>query len=282
MFIRPTYSYLIKKRKEVTVMWTAYKKFWKDALHLEKTATRAEFWCGVLGLLLTEAILWWIYLGYFSLVGHGNINEGINGGSPLSIFPMIWLIIMGIANFVILIAFLFLIFRRMNDARLSKVWLLFLIVPVFILWLAMLFQQIWLVTPLMLVTGLGVLVLIALCQTPSKPQDSEEVIPLVAGDSVITITRRWAYSGSVRKFKIFIDGNFVGGIKVNQTKTFKLAAGNHNIKAKLDYCGSNRLTVEVGEKPVAVELRGRNLFQSFIHSLWRVNEYLILQEKNEK
>ncbi len=58
MFIRPTYSYLIKKRKEVTVMWTAYKKFWKDALHLEKTATRAEFWWGVLGLLLTEAILW--------------------------------------------------------------------------------------------------------------------------------------------------------------------------------------------------------------------------------
>lgn len=45
-------------------------------------------------------------------------------------------------------------------------------------------QQIWLVTPLMLVTGLGVLVLIALCQTPSKPQDLDEVIPLVAGDSV--------------------------------------------------------------------------------------------------
>ena len=134
----------------------------------------------------------------------------------------------------------------------------------------------------MLVTGLGVLVLIALCQTPSKPQDLDEVIPLVAGDSVITIIRRWAYSGSVRKFKIFIDGNFMGGIKVNQAKTFKLAAGNHNIKAKLDYCGSNRLTVEAGEKPVAVELRGRNLFQSFIHSLWRVNEYLILQEKNEK
>ena len=110
----------------------------------------------------------------------------------------------------------------------------------------------------------------------------DEVIPLVAGDSVITITRRWSYSGSVRKFKIFIDGNFVGGIKVNQAKTFKLAAGNHNIKAKLDYCGSNRLTVEAGEKPVAVELRGRNLFQYFIHSLWRVNEYLILQEKNEK
>jgi uncharacterized membrane protein YhaH (DUF805 family) len=260
-------------------MWAAYKKFWKDALHLEKTATRAEFWWGVLALLLTEAILWGIYLGYFAIVGHGNINEGVDSGSPLSIFPTIWLIVMGTASIVMLIAFLFLILRRMNDARLSKLWLLLLIVPVFILWLAMLFQQIWLVTPLMLVMGLGVLVLICLCQMSSKPQDLDEVIPLVAGDCVITITRRWAYSGSVRKFKIFIDGNFVGGIKVNQSKTFKVAAGSHNTKAKLDYCGSNTLTVETGETAVALEVRGRNIFQSFIHSMWRVNEYLILQEK---
>ena len=65
--------------------------------------------------------------------------------------------------------------------------------------------------------------------------------------SRITITRSNEWNNRLRGINIFIDGNKVGSIANGETKSFEVGAGQHTLKAKIDWAGSRELPVSVAE-----------------------------------
>jgi hypothetical protein len=60
----------------------------------------------------------------------------------------------------------------------------------------------------------------------------------------------------MREFRLFIDGKKVGTIGNAQTKEFDIAAGQHAIIAKIDWCRSPELTFETNDKDSKIFLVG--------------------------
>lgn len=63
----------------------------------------------------------------------------------------------------------------------------------------------------------------------------------------IIITRSGEYANRLRAIKIFADGTLLGTIGNGETKTFDIAPGTYSLQAKIDWCRSNALTVDIGE-----------------------------------
>jgi len=100
---------------------------------------------------------------------------------------------------------------------------------------------------------------------------------------MIRITRGTMWRDVLRGYKIHIDGVYCGEIQIGDTKEFEVENGNHVVCAKLDWCRSNELCVEVNDSVVELEvgssLKGwRFLFVSFYTSIWK-DKYLFLREK---
>lgn len=62
-------------------------------------------------------------------------------------------------------------------------------------------------------------------------------------NSNITITRTNQYVNRYRKITIYIDGQLLGKISNGETKTFSVNEGQHNLKAKIDWCTSQPLNI---------------------------------------
>lgn len=65
--------------------------------------------------------------------------------------------------------------------------------------------------------------------------------------SSITIQRNREYNNRFRSFRIFIDGREVGKIGHGETKTFTVTPGAHRVMAKIDWCSSEEVEVNVQE-----------------------------------
>ena len=52
---------------------------------------------------------------------------------------------------------------------------------------------------------------------------------------------------SLRKIAIYIDGKKVGSISNGSTVTFEVAEGIHEVRAKIDWCGSPKVTCSIQE-----------------------------------
>jgi len=73
----------------------------------------------------------------------------------------------------------------------------------------------------------------------------------VAG-CVIRIRReRRGYRDSIRAYKVHIDGQAVGAVRRGQTQDFQVGPGVHGVQLTVDWCGSPRYSVRLGEGEVA-------------------------------
>ena len=89
----------------------------------------------------------------------------------------------------------------------------------------------------------------------------------------------------LRGYKIYIDDIYRGEIQIDDTKEFEVEDGTHVVYAKLDWCKSNELCVEVNGSTVELEvgssLKGwRFLLMSFYMSIWK-DKYLFLRKKTD-
>ena len=66
-----------------------------------------------------------------------------------------------------------------------------------------------------------------------------------AQGAVITLRRPAEVTNSGRRYKIYVDGVKVAAIRVGKTIEIPVAAGPHTVKAKLDWCSSPEVTVDV-------------------------------------
>lgn len=65
--------------------------------------------------------------------------------------------------------------------------------------------------------------------------------------ATIRIKRTNEYSNLFRDYKIFIDGQQVGTIATGETKDFSTTVGQHTVTAKIDWCSSPDVSIDVKE-----------------------------------
>ena len=65
--------------------------------------------------------------------------------------------------------------------------------------------------------------------------------------AIINVQRAQSYTNRWRDYEILIDGEAVGTISPNETKAFNVAKGQHTVTAKIDWCSSPDLIVELDE-----------------------------------
>jgi hypothetical protein len=66
--------------------------------------------------------------------------------------------------------------------------------------------------------------------------------------AILKIARLNEKTNRLRAIKIFVDGVNVGTIANGETKDFEVAAGAHEIIAKIDWCTSNVVSCMLSEK----------------------------------
>ncbi|MCL2388377.1 MAG: hypothetical protein FWC89_12660 [Defluviitaleaceae bacterium] len=101
---------------------------------------------------------------------------------------------------------------------------------------------------------------------------------------MIRITRDDSYADKLRAYEIWIDGVYRGSINRNETMEFAVERGRHAVCAKIDWCGSDTIFVEVGDSVVNMEvgseLTGWKMLLSLVYIIALNDEYLYLRVKN--
>lgn len=73
----------------------------------------------------------------------------------------------------------------------------------------------------------------------------------------IIITRTSEWNNRLRSVGIYVDDQKIGTIANGETKTFDIADGQHNIRAKVDWCGSRTVDFSIsGEEKKYFRLSG--------------------------
>jgi hypothetical protein len=96
--------------------------------------------------------------------------------------------------------------------------------------------------------------------------------------SKIIITRKQEWNNRLRQIGIYLDGQKIGTIANGETKSFDVPSGNHALKAKIGWCGSREIELEVaGEEKKYFSLRGfrySNIMLPFVIVLVLLNIFL--------
>jgi len=104
---------------------------------------------------------------------------------------------------------------------------------------------------------------------------------------IIRIKRDTGYADKIRAYKIILNGDVVGKIKDGEQVEIDVAPGNHQLKMKIDWCGSNIVEFEMNEKIIEFEcgsnLRGSKFWIPFIelkYIIFKRNQYIWLTMKS--
>ncbi len=97
----------------------------------------------------------------------------------------------------------------------------------------------------------------------------------------ITLVRDSGYTDAIRDYTILLDGKQVASLKSGATASVDVAAGEHSITAKIDWCGSQTLRFSIREDEsasfaVASNLRGLRMFLAIWYIIADRDNYLSL------
>lgn len=99
---------------------------------------------------------------------------------------------------------------------------------------------------------------------------------------MIKISRDSSYCDRLRKYKVYIDDEYVGLINANETCEYNVKPGKHTVYAKIDWCRSNAISVEVGEEDtyiqVGASLVGWKILVIYLYITFLRNKYLWIKE----
>ena len=103
---------------------------------------------------------------------------------------------------------------------------------------------------------------------------------------MIRITRSSAFRDVAYSYRIFIDGVECGEILRGETKEFAVDNGHHIVCAKIDWCRSNELSVDVNDSIVELEvgssLEGWGFLLMEYYLSFGKNKYLWLKKKGDE
>ncbi len=95
----------------------------------------------------------------------------------------------------------------------------------------------------------------------------------------IIINRSNEFSNYIRSVEIHLDDKKIGSIKNGESKTFEVAPGKHVLKAKIDWCTSNEIHLEIDlEETLRYNLTGTNPFFNLYYITFGRKRYLKLKQ----
>jgi len=99
--------------------------------------------------------------------------------------------------------------------------------------------------------------------------------------ALLKIVRNPRSPDRFRAYQIFLDGKRISTIRNGQTKELSVSPGQHELSARIDWCGSNalRFTISEGEKPVFLiqsNFRKEHVLMSLWTILFERNSYVNL------
>lgn len=73
----------------------------------------------------------------------------------------------------------------------------------------------------------------------------------------LIIKRNSEWANKMRTFELYLNGRKIADIRDRQLLAFDIPKGSYELRAKIDWCGSQPLTFEVDEKDVKrIEIKG--------------------------
>ncbi|MEM8944593.1 MAG: hypothetical protein AAGD11_05355 [Planctomycetota bacterium] len=99
--------------------------------------------------------------------------------------------------------------------------------------------------------------------------------------ATIRVSRTTSLADGLRAYRIRVNGKTVGKVMPGKSVDIPVSAGQHSVVAKVDWCGSQTLDVDVRAGEVvnlqcASNLRGPKIFLSIFYIMFLWNRYLTL------
>ena len=101
-------------------------------------------------------------------------------------------------------------------------------------------------------------------------------------EASISLTRDSGYADRIRDYLVMLDGKEIGSIADGESKEFVVPPGNHDLRLKIDWCGSRvaKIELKVGENIAfrcGSALRGYKLLFSLYYAIVARDRYLWLE-----
>lgn len=105
-----------------------------------------------------------------------------------------------------------------------------------------------------------------------------------AVQAIMRIRRASEFADRLRAYKIVLDGDVIGTIKNGQELEFKVPSGRHQLRLRIDWCGSNIVDFEaqgeVMEFDCGSSLKGWRFLLLLLYVTILRNEYLWLKKSS--
>jgi hypothetical protein len=100
---------------------------------------------------------------------------------------------------------------------------------------------------------------------------------------MVTIKRDSGYADLFRAYRIILDGKSVARIQNGQELKLQVPPGKHQIYLKLDWCRSNVLEFELGERDITFDcgssLRDWRILLSLLYAAIFYREYMWIRQR---
>jgi hypothetical protein len=96
--------------------------------------------------------------------------------------------------------------------------------------------------------------------------------------AMITVRRPVEITYAARSYKIFVNGVKVETVGVRQTLDIPVVPGRHVLKAKIDWCGSRDLVLDVfpGQRVIIDVRAGGMFYEKLFNQIFRPGQFLAL------
>jgi hypothetical protein len=89
---------------------------------------------------------------------------------------------------------------------------------------------------------------------------------------LLEIRRDRGYADRLKRYEVWVDDSVVGELRDGEVKQFPVASGEHELRIKIDWCGSRPVMFSISEEGLAASdvKSGLREFESWAHCgvLW--------------
>jgi hypothetical protein len=68
--------------------------------------------------------------------------------------------------------------------------------------------------------------------------------------ATLKVIRTSEYNNKFRDFQIYVNGKKIGSIADGEEKLFEVTSGVHNIRAKIDWCSSPQISININQDDI--------------------------------
>jgi hypothetical protein len=116
---------------------------------------------------------------------------------------------------------------------------------------------------------------------PCAPPQADSGFGHLAADAVIRVKRSTSYPDRIRAYRILVDGQEMARLNDGESVELPVVSGRHTIVAKIDWCSSPTLNVNIRDgETVNFEcgsnLRGLRVLLGMFYVLFLRDQYLTL------